>query len=46
MEQRDSKRKHVVTEQGLVVPRKHGRLRIRPIIYGPQRPRGRPRKIR
>ena len=44
-EQPDSKTKPVVTVQGLVVPRKRGRPRVRPIIYGPPRPRGRPRKI-
>ena len=43
--QPDSKTKPVVTVQGLVVPRKRGRPRVRPIIYGPPRPRGRPRKI-
>lgn len=45
-EQPDSKTKPVVTAQDLVVPRKRGRPRVRPIIYGPPRPRGRPRKIR
>lgn len=34
-----------VTAQGVEVPRKPGRPRIRPIIYGPPRPRGHPRKI-
>lgn len=40
-----SKCKPTVTAQGIVVPNKRGRPRIRPIIYGPPRPRGRPRKI-
>lgn len=39
-----SRFKSNVTAQGVVVPRKAGRPRVRPIIYGPPRPRGRPRK--
>lgn len=41
----NAKTKPQVTAQGVEVPRKPGRPRIRPIIYGPPRPRGRPRKI-
>ena len=41
----NAKAKPEVTAQGIVVHRKPGRPRTRPIIYGPPRPRGRPRKI-
>lgn len=40
----NSKAKPEVTSQGIVVHRRPGRPRTRPIIYGPPRPRGRPRK--
>lgn len=41
----NAKAKPEVTAQGIVVHRKPGRPRTRPIIYGPPRPRGRPHKI-
>ena len=40
----NAKAKPEVTAEGIVVHRRPGRPRTRPIIYGPPRPRGRPRK--
>lgn len=39
-----SKKTNQVTEEGLVIPRKTGRPRIRLVFVGPKRPRRRPRK--
>ena len=39
-----SKKPNQVTAEGVVIPRKAGHPRIRPIFVGPKRPRGRPRK--
>lgn len=40
-----SKRPDDVTHEGVVIPRKPGRPRVRPEFVGPKRPRGRPRKL-
>ena len=39
-----SKTRPMVTVEGIEVPRKRGRPRVRPVIYGPPRRRGRPPK--
>ena len=40
-----SKRPLSVTAEGVVIPRRPGRPRVRPPFVGPKRPRGRPRKV-
>ncbi len=41
----NSKKTHLVTAQGIVVPGKRGRPRTKPEFVGPKRPRGRPKKL-